>query len=152
MNLDTYSAFGAVLVGNVQNKGFRAVVKDSGNNHHLDGEVFNNSDDTVSVYYGGYNGNISEFFVDLRIKSAEIDVIFEITENIVLPDRLRLPRGFHIIDTDTIQEKERKFDIAIELVRDINTKLEKLEKLDKLDSIETLMVSMNDSLKKMAEK
>lgn len=177
---NAYGAFSATLVGNVQNKGFRTIVKDSGNEHHLNGEVFNNPDRTVTIYYGGSNGNISGFLEDIKAKGAESDIIFEITESIELPEKMRLPNGFYIIDTDTIQDKERKFDIAIELVRDINKKLGKLdpidmklEKLDsiksnisilpgkldsvdmklaKLDSIETLLVSMNDILKKIAEK
>ena len=112
--------YSMTLKGNVQNQGFRSIIKDGGNEHHLNGEVFNRPDKTVIIHCGGENDEIMDFLKDLEIEGKTVGVIFEIAEKVELPSGFGLPQGFYILDTDTVEDKDRKFDRAIELVRNIN--------------------------------
>ena len=146
--------YSMTLNGNVQNQGFRSIVKDVAINHHLNGEVFNRPDETMIIHCGGNNGDISCFLKDLAIDAKKVDIILSIEEKVELPSGFGLPSGFYILGTDTPDDKERKFDKGMEHVRNImvdlsairgdasksSEKLWKLgsinEKLGKLDSID----------------
>ena len=114
----------ATLVGKtptntVQDVGFRALIESLGRVYNLRGFVFNYPDGSVTIYCGGDNKVISNFFEDIRTKRNERGIVFKIVDKIELPPDCRLPVEFLKLDTDDKIDNSRKLDKGIEILKDI---------------------------------
>lgn len=113
----------ATLVGKhadtVQDVGFRALIESLGRAYNLRGFVFNYPDGSVTIYCGGDNKVISNFFEDIRTKGNERGIVFKIVDRIELPPDCRLPVEFLKLDTDDKIDNSRKLDKGIEILKDI---------------------------------
>lgn len=114
----------ATLVGKtptntVQDIGFRALIESLGRVYNLRGFVFNYPDGSVTIYCGGDNKVISNFFEDVRAKGNERGIVFKIVDRKELPPDCRLPVEFLKLDTDDKIDSSRKLDKGIEILKDI---------------------------------
>ncbi len=115
----------ATLVGKtphadtVQDIGFRALIESLGRVYNLRGFVFNYPDGSVTIYCGGDNKVISNFFEEIRTKGNERGIVYKIVDRKELPPDCRLPVEFLRLDTDDKIDNSRKLDKGIEILKDI---------------------------------
>jgi len=141
--------------GDVQEKGFRRLIKNEANLLVLKGLTYNLPDGRVAALVKGTRGSLDELVAEVERKAPNLVADIQTVDREEMENDLPLP-NFKQVKTENIERLSEKFDVGIELLRNLKDGQEKLaEGQEEMvggqkKAIETLQ-KIDKTLEKVAE-
>lgn len=113
------NCYNILIIGKVQDVGFRALVEDIAKLYDLRGFVFNDPDGSIKIVCCGDNGIITNFLEELEFKGTQRGAVVDEIKSEEIPFEIFLPQRFQKLYTDELADIGRKLDKGNELLTDI---------------------------------
>ena len=108
-----------MIIGKVQDIGFRALIEDIARIYDLKGFAFNDLDGSVKMVCCGGNEVIADFLEELKAKGTQRGAVIEDIAKKEIPFEIYLPQRFLRLYTDELADIGRKLDKGNELLSQI---------------------------------
>lgn len=159
-----HKCYAVTIEDKVHDIGFRGFIENIARSNYLEGIVFNDKDGSVKAIIRGDSSVINDFFDEIKIKGNRRGIVLNITDKKELILDIPLPPVFTKVNTDDDIDIGRKLDKGNELLRMLvegqNTLIEGQNTFIKgqntfikgQNGIKDVLISMNNTLQKIAEK